>query len=157
MAKSTNAYYVEFIHGLWRGGIRVTERDINNDVRTVCGIIFNKIRECSQYMATVHQIYELFYTATSLPDLIVNLGTAELLPDGPSLPGWFELLYGNGTTDRYYICANTIALYWKTEMQMALAGIYFLSADGRSLVRKEGDTVHVIDITPEAEAAEVAK
>lgn len=118
-----NNHYVLFIQSVWQGAISATIDQINDDVRNVANTVFLEIQNCSRALLAVDMIYQNFYTATSLGDVIKNIIQGTITG---TIDGWINVILGNS---QYKTCVTATALKWKSEMRLALLGLARKSDD----------------------------
>jgi hypothetical protein len=140
-ARVHEGYYVEFVQSCWPGVFYVDTSMINSSVKYVCEQVWLQIRTCSSNLAIINPIFELFYSSSSLSELLFALDVTIIIPK-PTIPGWFEELIGAGTGP-YYICQQTVALYWKSYMSLALADILDVDIDNNVFVLKNKIKINI--------------
>lgn len=110
-------YYVEFIRKVWQGSIYADTSQINGDVVTTANKVFLEIQKCSRAFLGTDVIFSLFYTATSLSDVIGNIVSGAITG---TITGWVDALMGS---TQYRTCVLSAATKWKSVMALALLGL----------------------------------
>jgi hypothetical protein len=122
--------HVQFIRSVWQDTLYVDASLISPEVRVLTNTVFMQIQNCSSAFVIMNGTFELFYTATSFIDLVVQLGLSSTLPPPPHIPQWIEALIGTGPST-YRTCVLATALNWKSAMALALLGLFKLTPDGK--------------------------
>lgn len=110
--------YVAFIQTVYQGAIPVTANDISPEVVEIADKMLNAIVQCSRQMAVTHAVYSVFYgkVPISIGQILKLLGKAA----AQSVKSWIK----TGLSDRRYkSCISSVALNWRSPLQMALMGI----------------------------------
>jgi hypothetical protein len=141
-----NNYYVQFINSCWPGVFVVDPTMITQSVKLVAEQVWVQIRNCSQSLAIFNAFYDLFYSNTSLAEVLYALDITIIVPK-PTIPGWFEQLIG-ANNGAYYTCYIFTANTWKTAMGLALLDMFELSEDGTKLKVKDIDLKNLPFVCP---------
>ena len=146
---ANESYYVEFIRKVWQGSLSADTSQINSDVRSIANTVFLEIQKCSKAFLALDITYQLFYTASGLLDVIVNIVSGAITG---SISGWVDVILGNS---QYRTCILTAALKWKSVMALALLGLArkseaeiteYLKANPDLCVTEEKDIKEVLNL-----------
>ncbi|HFC8543204.1 TPA: hypothetical protein ACFP4Q_001332 [Neisseria weaveri] len=110
--------YVAFIESVYQGAVPVSVSNINPEVANIVDQMLAAITKCSKGMAVTHAVYSAFYgnVPATIPSVLKQLGKA----GANTLKSWIKIA---SSDKRYKSCISSVALTWRSPLQMALMGI----------------------------------
>ncbi|HHL3632632.1 hypothetical protein [Neisseria polysaccharea] len=110
--------YAVFIHNVYNGAVHADADDITPEVAGICDEMLAAIIRCSIGMTVPDAIFQTFYAKR--PE---SLGTVLEWIEEAAYAAVTQLVEIARTNKRYRSCIVTVALNWRSRLEMALMGI----------------------------------